>query len=74
MDSGGESKYEALCTVADRGVSGIYIVYSAVYIYYLSIGYLVYSCDVSPLLQEQGANVVTAFPDCIVQCSLAKLQ
>jgi hypothetical protein len=32
----------------------------AVYIYYLCIAYLVRSCDVSPLLQEQGADVVIA--------------
>jgi hypothetical protein len=32
----------------------------AVYIYYLSIAYLVSSFDVSPLLQEQGAGIFTA--------------
>ena len=43
-------------------------------IYYLSIAYPVSSCDVSSLLQEQGADVVIALTGCIVQCSLAKLQ
>ena len=33
---------------------------------YLSITYLVYSCDVSPLLQEQGADDFTASPGCTV--------
>ncbi len=46
----------------------------AVYIYYVSIAYLVYSCDVSPLLQEQGTGVVMAITDCMVQCSIAILQ
>ena len=46
----------------------------AVYIYYLSISYLVSSCDVSALLQEQGADFVMAIPGCIVQCSIAILQ
>jgi hypothetical protein len=46
----------------------------AVYIYYLSIAYLVFSCDVSPLLQEQGADIVKAIKGCIVQCSIAILQ
>ena len=45
-----------------------------IYIYYLSIAYPVFSCDVSPLLQEQGANVVMALTGCIVQCSIATLQ
>jgi hypothetical protein len=43
----------------------------AVYIYYLSIAYYVSSCDVSPLLQEQGTDAVIG---CIVQCSFANLQ
>jgi hypothetical protein len=78
------SEYETLCTVADRAVSGhrgagrcMYVhgvVACTVYIYYLSIAYLVFSCDVSPLLQEQGAGVVTAIIGCIVQCSIATLQ
>ena len=46
----------------------------AVYIYYLSIAYLVYSCDASPLLQEQGTDVVMANTGCIVQCSPVSLQ
>jgi hypothetical protein len=46
----------------------------AVYIYYLSIAYLVFSCDVSPLLQEQGTDAVMAITGCIVQCSIAILQ
>jgi hypothetical protein len=46
----------------------------AVYFYYLSIAYLVYSCDVSPLLQEQGTDVVMAIIGCTVQCSIANLQ
>ena len=46
----------------------------AVYIYYLSISYNVCSCDVSALLQEQGAGAVMALPACIVQCSIAILQ
>ena len=46
----------------------------AVYIYYLSIAYLVCSCDVSPLLQEQGAGVVMALIGCTVQYSLIPLQ
>ncbi len=46
----------------------------AVYIYYLSIAYPISSCDVSPLLQEQGAGVVTAITGCTVQCSLVPLQ
>ena len=46
---------------------------NAWYIYYLSIAYLVYSCDVSPLLQEQGADVNMAITSCIVQCSHAIL-
>ena len=46
----------------------------AVYIYYLSIAYLGFCCDVSPLLQEQGTNVVMAIKGCIVQCSRATLQ
>ena len=33
---------------------------------YLSIAYLVYSCDVSSLLQEQGADVVMAPKGCTV--------
>ena len=36
------------------------------YIYYLCIAYLVYSCDVSPLLQEQGTDVFTAIIGCNV--------
>ena len=47
---------------------------TAIYIYYLCIAYLVYSCDVSPLLQEQKTDDVTANTGCIVQCSKAKLQ
>ena len=43
-------------------------------IYYLSIAYIVSSCHVSPLLQEQGAGVVKAIKGCIVQCSIAILQ
>jgi hypothetical protein len=46
----------------------------AVYIYYLNISYVVYSCDVSALFQEQGADVVMAIIGCIVQCSPAILQ
>ncbi len=46
----------------------------AVYIYHLSIAYRVFSCDVSPLYQEQGTDVVTAFTGCTVQCSDAILQ
>ena len=46
----------------------------AVYIYYLSISYIVCSCDVSALLQEQGAGAVMAITGCTVQCSIAKLQ
>jgi hypothetical protein len=46
----------------------------AVYIYYLSIAYPVFSCDVSPLLQEQGTDVVMAITGCTVQCSIATLQ
>ena len=38
----------------------------AVYIYYLSIAYRVSSCDVSPLLQEQGAGVLMAIKGCTV--------
>jgi hypothetical protein len=38
----------------------------AVYIYYLSIAYRVYSCDVNPLLQEQEADVVIAITGCTV--------
>ena len=38
----------------------------AVYIYHLSTSYLVFSCDVSPLLQEQGAGIVTALIGCTV--------
>ena len=34
----------------------------AVYIYYLSISYLVFSCDVSALLQEQGTGAAMAHP------------
>jgi hypothetical protein len=45
----------------------------AVYIFYLSIAYLVCSCDVSPLLQEQGAGAVTAITGRTVQCSTASL-
>ena len=45
----------------------------AVYIYYLCIANLVSSCDVSPLLQEQGADVVMAITSCTVQCSMAIL-
>ena len=70
------SKYETLCTVVDRGVSGhrgagrcMYVHGMAcivVYIYYLSIAYPVSSCDVSPLLQEQGAGAVMAIPGCTV--------
>ena len=46
----------------------------AVYIYYLSIAYLSLCCDVSPLLQEQGADVGMAITGCTVQCSIANLQ
>ena len=46
----------------------------AVYIYYLSIAYIVFSCDVSPLLQEQGTNVFMAITGCIVQCSHVQLE
>ena len=46
----------------------------AVYIYYLSISYPVCSCDVSALLQEQGADAVIAITGCNVQCSRANLQ
>ena len=46
----------------------------AVYIYYLSISYLVSSCDVSALLQEQGTGAVMAIPGCTVQCSIVILQ
>jgi hypothetical protein len=45
-----------------------------VYIIYLSIAYRVFSCDVSPLLQEQGTDVGMAIIGCIVQCSIANLQ
>ena len=45
-----------------------------VYIIYLSIAYLGLCCDVSPLLQEQGAEVVITITGCIVQCSIATLQ
>ena len=75
------TEYETLCTVADRVVSGHRGVCMctgwhacAVYIYHLSIAYLVFSCDVSPLLQEQGTDVVTAITGCTVQCSTANLQ
>ena len=43
-------------------------------IYYLSIAYPVYSCDVRPLYQEQRAGVIMAITGCIVQCSIAILQ
>ena len=43
-------------------------------IYCLSIAYRVSCCDVSPLLQEQGTDIVTATIGCTVQCSLASLQ
>ena len=46
----------------------------AVYIYHLSIAYLGYSCDVSALLQEQGADVGMAITGCNVQCSIATLK
>jgi hypothetical protein len=75
------TEYETLCTVADRVVSGHRGVCMctgwhacAVYIYYLSVAYHVSSCDVSPLLQEQGAGVVMAIIGCTVQCSIAILQ
>ncbi len=45
----------------------------AVYIYYLSIAYIVSSCDVSALLQEQGTDVFMAKNGCFVQCSIAIL-
>jgi hypothetical protein len=71
-------KYETICTVADRGVSGhrgaggvcmcTGLHACAVYIYYLSIAYHVCSCDVSPLLQKQGTDVVMAIKGCNVQC------
>ncbi len=38
----------------------------AVYIYYLCIAYQVFNCDVSPLLQEQGADIFIAITGCIV--------
>ena len=41
----------------------------AVYIYYLSISYYASSCDVSALLQEQGADGAMAIPGCNMQCS-----
>ena len=46
----------------------------AVYIYYLSISYLAFNCDVSALLQEQGTDAAMAITGCTVQCSIAKLQ
>ena len=46
----------------------------AVNIYYLSISYVAFSCDVSALLQEQGAGAVMAIRGCNVQCSNANLQ
>ena len=46
----------------------------AVYIYYLSIAYRVSSCDVSALLQEQGADAAIAITGCNVQCCIAILQ
>jgi hypothetical protein len=46
----------------------------AEYIFYLSIAYRGLCCDVSPLLQEQGTNVVMAIIGCTVQCSSAILQ
>ena len=46
----------------------------AVYVYYLSISYLVFSCDVSALLQEQGTGAVMAITGCKVQSSTAILQ
>ncbi len=76
VDSGGGNKYETLCTVADMRVLGhrgagrcmyVHGIHAyAVYIYYLSIAHLVYSCDVSPLRQEQGTDVVMAFSGCMV--------
>ena len=77
------TEYETLCTVADRGVSGhrgagrcMCTGWHAcvVYIYYLSSAYLVFSCDISPLLQEQGTDVVITITGCTVQCSIAILQ
>jgi hypothetical protein len=35
-------------------------------IYYLRIAYLVCSCEVGPLLQEQGADFFTAITGCTV--------
>ena len=46
----------------------------AVHINYLSIVYLVSSCDVSPPFQEQGADVFMAPIDCKVQRRTATLQ
>ena len=46
----------------------------AVYINYLSIVYRVSSFDVSPPLQEQGADIFMALFDCKVQRSNAILQ
>ena len=75
---------ETICTVADKGVlghrgrAGVCMCTGwhacAVHIYYLSSAYIVDSCDVRPLLQEQGTDVVMAITGCTVQCSIATLQ